>query len=300
MVDRTMTGVYPILSMPFDDKGRIEVEDLQREVEFAIDAGVHGLGIAMASEIFKLSEAERDLASTTVVEQVRGRVKVVVNTGAPGTDLAVQYSRRAQELGADAVMVIPPTAIPTTSAQVREYYRRISDAIDVPIFIQDIDSAPVPPPLAVQIARESEKACYAKVETPPTPPRVTEAKALGGDDLIVFGGAGGNFFLEELRRGSVGTMPACAIPEVFRRTWDLYQRGADDEATREFNRYGPLLRQLGQGLGIAYHLTKEVLRLRGVFRKGAHVRHPAAPPDALAFQETARLVEELELEPVAA
>ena len=193
MVDRGMRGVYPILAMPFDEQARIDVEDLQREVEFAIDAGVHGLGIAMASEIFKLSEAERDLATTTVVEQVRGRVKVVVNTGAPGTDLAVQYSRRAQELGADAVMVIPPTAIPTTSAQVREYYRRISDAIDVPIFIQDIDSAPVPPPLAVQIARESEKACYAKVETPPTPPRVTEAKALGGDDLIVFGGAAATF-----------------------------------------------------------------------------------------------------------
>ena len=59
------------------------------------------------------------------------------------------------------------------------------------------------------------------------------------------------------------------------------------------------LRQLGQGLGIAFHLTKEVLRLRGVFRKGAHVPHPAAPPDELAFQEIARLVEALELEPVA-
>ena len=98
MVDRSMRGVYPILSMPFDEKGRIDVEDLQREVEFAIAAGVHGVGIAMASEIVKLSEAERDLAARTVVDQVRGRVRVVVNAGAPGTDLAIQYSRRAEEL----------------------------------------------------------------------------------------------------------------------------------------------------------------------------------------------------------
>jgi 4-hydroxy-tetrahydrodipicolinate synthase len=297
MVDRTMRGVYPILAMPFDEKGRIDVEDLRREVEFAIEAGVHGLGIALASEIFKLSEAERDLATRAVVEQARGRVKIVVNTGAPGTDLAVQYSRRAEELGADATMVLPPTAVPTTSAEIREYYRRISDAISIPIFIQDVPTAPVGPSLAVQIARESERACYAKVETPPTPPRVTEAIQLGGDALIVFGGAGGNFYLEELRRGSVGTMPACAIPEVFRRVWDMYQDGKDEDATRLFDRYQPLLKQLGQGLGLAYYLTKEVLRLRGVF-KTTYVRHPAAPPDDLAYTELRQLVESLELEPV--
>jgi dihydrodipicolinate synthase/N-acetylneuraminate lyase len=299
MVDRTMKGVYPILSMPFDDKGRIDVEDLQREVEFCIGAGAHGLGIAMASEIFKLSEAERDLATRTVVEQAQGRAKIVVNTGAQGTDLAVQYSQRAEELGADALMVIPPTAMPTTSGQVREYYRCISDAINVPIFIQDISTAPVPPAMCVQIARESEKACYAKVETPPTPPRVTEAKQLGGDDLIIFGGAGGIFYIEELRRGSVGTMPGATIPEVFRKVWDLYSDGKDEEAMRYFNRYIPLLKQLGQGLGIAYHLTKEVMRLRGIF-KTAYVRHPAAPPDEVAYRETRRLMEALELEGVGA
>ncbi len=299
MVDRTMRGLFPILSMPFDDASRIDVEDLQREVEFSIANGAHGLGIAMASEIPKLSEAERDLATTTVVEQVRGRVKVVVNTGAPGTDLAVQYSRRAEELGVDAVMVIPPSVPPTSSEQVRGYYRKISDAINVPIFIQDISNAPVPPALAVQIARESENACYAKVETPPTPPRVAEATQIGGSDLIVFGGAGGSFFIEELRRGAVGTMPACAIPEAFRQAWDLFQDGKEDEAAQYFDRYVPLLKLLGQGLGIALQLTKEVLRSRGVF-KNSIVRHPSVPPDDLSYREVRRMLEILGLEAVGA
>lgn len=293
MVDRTMRGVYPILSMPFDEKGRIDEEDLRREVEFAIAAGAHGLGIAMASEVMKLSEAERDLATATVVSQARGRVKVVVNTGAPGTDLAIEYSRRAVELGADALMAIPPTAVPT--AHVREYYRRIADAVAVPIFMQDVATAPVPPPLAVQIARESPGACYAKVEAPPTPPRVAEAVLTGGGDLIVFGGAGGNFLLEELRRGSSGTMPGCSMPDVFRRAWDLYQTGDEEQAERVFDPYLALLKQLGQPLGIASYLAKEVLRLRGVF-KSANVRHPAAAPDDVAYREVRRLVEVLGLE----
>ena len=58
MVDRTLSGVYPVLYMPFDDRSRIDVEDLRKEVEFVVAAGLAGVGIAMGSEIFKLSEAE--------------------------------------------------------------------------------------------------------------------------------------------------------------------------------------------------------------------------------------------------
>ena len=215
MVDRTLSGVYPILYMPFDDRGRIDVEDLRKEVEFVVAAGVAGVGIAMGSEIFKLSEAERDLATGTVVEQARGRVKVVVHTGAEGTDLAVKLSLRAQELGADALMATPPTTIPIDAERVKEYFKRMSDAVDIPIFVQDIPGAAVAPRLVAAIAREAENVCYAKMESPPTPQRVSQAKQYGGEELIVFGGAGGQMLLEELGRGSVGTMPGSAVPVYF-------------------------------------------------------------------------------------
>ncbi len=298
MVDRTMKGLYPIMSMPFDSQGRIDVEDLQRETEFAIEAGVHGLGIALATEVPKLSGAERDLATKTVVEQANGRVNVVVNTGAPGTDVTIQNSQHAQDLGVDAVMIMPPPANLAGPVQIREYYHRISDAIDVPIFMQDVGSAPVPPSLAAEIARESEKACYVKAEVIPTPPRIAQAVKLGAPDLIVFGGAGGNMLVEELRRGSVGTMPPCAYPELFRKVWDLFQEGKEDEAVREHNRFLPLSKTLSQGSALSSHrLTKEVLRLRGVFKE-AYVRHPYIPPEDLTLREVRDLVESLELKPV--
>ena len=89
MTTKPMRGVYPILVTPFDETGRIDEESLRRLIDFNLDAGVHGLGVALGSEIFKLAEAERDQVTTIVVEQVNGRVPVVINTGAPGTDLAV-------------------------------------------------------------------------------------------------------------------------------------------------------------------------------------------------------------------
>ena len=295
MVDRSMRGLYPILATPFDDNGRVEVEDLQREVEFALDCGAHGLGIALASEIYKLSEAERDLVTTTVVKQVNSRVPVVVNTGAPGTDLAVEYSRRAQELGANAVMAAPPSFAPASGEELREYFRRIAGAIDIPIFIQDASTGPVPPALAAQIARETESACYAKMESPPMPSRIAEAVRAGGEALIVFGGAGGSMLIEELRRGSVGTMPHTAFADLFRTVWDRFQEGNEAEAAREFNRFAPLLRFLSEGGGVSsLFIVKEVLLLRGVFHR-ANVRHPATPLDELTLREVRDLVESLDL-----
>ena len=70
MTDRSFRGLFPILAMPFDSKGNIDEEDLRREVEFCIFTGAHGLGLAMASEITKLSEDERNLATKTVVQQL--------------------------------------------------------------------------------------------------------------------------------------------------------------------------------------------------------------------------------------
>jgi hypothetical protein len=68
MSTETMHGVVPILVTPFTPDGTIDVESLRSVVEFNLNAGVHGLGIALASEVFKLSEAERDQVASIVVD----------------------------------------------------------------------------------------------------------------------------------------------------------------------------------------------------------------------------------------
>src|SRR3954470_8189 len=98
MPENMLQGVVPILVTPFDEAGRIDVDSLQQLIDFNIAAGVHGLGVALGSEIFKFNESERDLLASAVVGHVAGRVPVVINTGASGTDLAVQYSRSAESL----------------------------------------------------------------------------------------------------------------------------------------------------------------------------------------------------------
>lgn len=288
-----MQGVYPILVTPFDEQGRLDEESLRSLIDFNIAGGVHGLGVALGSEIFKLSEAERDHVTRIVVDQVNKRVPVVINSGAPGTDLAVLYSRTAQDNGADALMIIPPSFMPAGPDEVLEYYQAISDAVDIPIFLQDTPTAHIADGLARRIAESCEHVDYIKVESLPVAGKVASMVANAGDKLVVFGGAGGGYFIEEMRRGGKGTMPFCTQPEAFVDVWNRFQAGDEAGARERFDReIAPINRLASQGSGIFYTVHKELLRRRGVIRT-AKVRSPAPPVDEWTQRELAQVIEQL-------
>jgi 4-hydroxy-tetrahydrodipicolinate synthase len=285
-------GVYPILYMPFNEKFDIEYEDLRKLTEFVIASGADGLGIAMGSEIFKMSESERDLVLKTVVDQVNGRVNVVMHTGAQGTDLALNYSLKAKELGADALMMTPPTLLPIPNEIIVKHYVEISEKVKMPVFIQDIWTSPISPAVMIEIVRATEYAKYAKAETPPTTMRTTELKKLGGDEVIVFGGAWGTNFIAELNRGSVGTMPGCAVPEFYTKAWKYWNMDRPDDARTHMEKISPLLSLLTRSLDVSFHLDKEILKRRGVI-SSINVRMPTSKPDKITYRELDKLIESL-------
>lgn len=297
MQTETMRGVFPILITPFEENGRIDETSLRQLVDFNLAAGVHGLGVALGSEIFKLSEAERDYVTRIVVDQVGGRVPVVINTGANGTDLAVLYSRAAEQNGADALMILPPAFISPSTPEMLDYYGAISAAVQIPIFLQDTPAATIGPGLARQLAEECEWVRYIKVESIPITAKVADMVAKAGDQLVVFGGAGGGYFIEEMRRGSVGTMPFCSQPEAFVEVWNLCQSGDERTARTVFDRtIAPINRIAAQSTGLFYHVHKELLRHRGIIRT-AKVRSPAPPVDALTQRELQQMLDELYPQP---
>lgn len=287
-----MQGIYPILLTPFDDEGRIDEEDLLAEVDFNLNAGVHGLGLALGSEFLKLTEGERQHVTKLVVDHVRGRVPVVVNTGAQSNVVAALYSKQAQDLGAGAVMCMPPS-MGVSGSEMRSYFKAISDAVTIPVFIQDTTYVTVPAGVIRQIAEESEHVRYAKIESAPNPLRVEECVQQAGKLVTVFGGSAGTYFLEELRRGSVGTMPWPSTPEVFVKIWDQWQAGDKAGALDTFERaLQPILRVSSTGLRMGHAINKEILKRRGIF-KTAHVRAPSDPLDDLAQQELMETLERL-------
>jgi dihydrodipicolinate synthase/N-acetylneuraminate lyase len=278
MVEKKMKGVYPILLTPFDLQERVDVTSLQNLVEFLINSGVDGMGIALGSEVMKLTEEERGLVSRTVTAAVRGRVPVVINTGGQSTQITVFNSLVAQENGADAVMIIPPSVSVDTETLIA-FYKAVDDVVDVPIFIQDLTNPHVSADTALRIAEACPKVRYIKVESHPTPVMVDETVKKASHVFTVFGGGGGRFIIEELRRGSQGTMPGCSNPESFVKLWTQFLSGDQEAAVETFYReIEPINRLAEQGWGAFHGVHKEILRQRGVI-KTAVVRGPVRPLD---------------------
>src|SRR5215207_7952291 len=101
-------GCIPILVTPFADDGLLDLESLEREIDWVLAEGASGVAcVAIASEGYKLTEAERDAVIVTTIRRVDGCVPVVASADGPGEEPAIDRARRAAALGADALMVLP-------------------------------------------------------------------------------------------------------------------------------------------------------------------------------------------------
>jgi 2-keto-3-deoxy-L-arabinonate dehydratase len=292
---KSYEGIFPIVLTMFDENYEVDERSQLSLINYLIDCGVHGIAIfGNASEGYALSESEKARLMPLIIKEVRGRVPVFVSTGHTGTHVAVQLSKAAEEAGADGLMILPPYFLKPSPEALFEYYAMISNAVGIPIMIQDaplLTAVNIGAAQMARMAKECKNVRYTKVEAPPTSLKVSEVKQAVGDSLVIFGGLNGHFFLEELQRGARGTMPGSDMMRMFVQVWNDYEAGRFKEARAEFNRHLPLIRfELQPGLGVS--AMKRNLKAEGVI---AHttVRPPTRSLDAAGLEELAQIVEDL-------
>lgn len=289
-------GIFPIALTTFDEHGEVDETSQLSLINYLIDCGVHGIAIfGNASEGYALSESEKARLMPLIIKEVRRRVPVFVSTGHTGTYVAAQLSKAAEAAGADGLMILPPYFLRPSAEDLFGYYKTISDAVSIPIMIQDapmLTGVNIGAAQMARMAKECANVRYAKIEAPPTAMKVTEVKQACGDSLIIFGGLNGHFFLEELQRGARGTMPGSDMMPMFVRVWNLYEAGKLKEARAEFNRHLPLIRfELQPGLGVS--AMKHNLKTAGVI-KHTTVRPPTRSLDGIAIEELQQIVSDLQ------
>lgn len=265
MTSNSYRGVFTIPSTPFRETGEIDILSFQRMIDFCIEGGSHGLVYPVnASEFTALSDAERLELSEVLVKQNAGQLPVIIGVAGVAREVAEGFAKHARDIGAHGVIAMPPYIHHISESLVSEYYQTISDAAQIPVFIQN-NMPPIGSNLSadflLKLCREIEHVDYIKEETLPSTVKLT-AVVEGNDGSCkgVFGGAGGRYLIEEYRRGSAGQMPASHVVDVVVALWAALEAGDEERSTYIYKEMAPLFLFEHQLPGC----YKEVLYRRGI------------------------------------
>ncbi len=276
-----MRGVYPVVPTVFDERGELDLEGQCRAVDFMIEAGSEGLCIlANFSEQFVLTDAERERVMHRVLGHVAGRVPVIVTTTHFGSQICAERSQRAQQAGAAMVMVMPPyhgATIRVGERAIFDFFSRVSDAISIPIMIQDapVAGTPLSASLLARMARAIEHVGYFKIEVPQAAAKLRELIELGGDAIVgPWDGEEAITLMADLQAGATGAMTGGGYPDGIREITDAWFAGRHEAAAAAYARWLPLINYENRQCGLL--ACKALMRAGGVIASD-HVRHPLLP-----------------------
>lgn len=271
-MDRELEGIIPALITPFNEKGEVDGESLRRLVAHCIEVGAHGLAImGTVGEFTMLNEDERREITQAVVREVDGKVPVVVGTTSTSAREAAELSNYAAEAGADAVFSTKPYNQEPSDQQILDYYRAISEAVDIPVIIAETATSTIDSSLIVRMAEELDKVRYVKEEAVLAGHKAAEILRLSRGRLKVFTGSGGRSIIADLERGAVGVMPGCVLIKALCGIYEQWKRGNIAAARAELNRIAPLILFRSQS---PIPVTKEILQRKGIIKSSA-MREPA-------------------------
>jgi dihydrodipicolinate synthase/N-acetylneuraminate lyase len=187
-------GSYTVSVTPFTAGGStIDFDAQRRFIDWQLKCGVPGLIIfGSTGEFLTVSDAERTALVQATVEHVAGRIPVLVGTMNAYTPTAVRYSREAQELGADGLMIAPPYYYTPTEDEIFRYYAAICDAVDLPIMVYNnpvTTNVDIPAALVAKMTAELPNIRYIK-EASLDVGRVYDIVQATGGVMSVFAGSG--------------------------------------------------------------------------------------------------------------
>src|SRR4029453_9108425 len=231
---KTFRGTYTVMITPFTPSGEVDVAALRAFVDWQIAEGIHGLiPLGSTGEFLSLDDDEKALVAEVVIGQAAERVPVLIGPGGGETRRGVCLVRRAEKLGADGVMIIPPFYSTPTDDELVHHYKTVADAIALPIMVYNnpaTANVDLKPALVARLA-QIDNCLYIKESTLEVT-RVRDIIRLCGDRMTVFGGILG---FESFVEGAQGWVAVASnvVPQAMARIFSLVADAGDINAARK-------------------------------------------------------------------
>ena len=228
-------GSYTVTVTPFTADGAgVDLAAWTRFLDWQLEVGVPGIIVlGSTGEFLTVSDEERTQLVETAVSHIGGRIPVLVGTMNAHTPNAVRYSREAEALGADGLMIIPPYYYTPTEDEIFGYYRAICDAVSLPIMLYNnpvTSNVDMSAKLVGRLTGAFENIRYIK-EASLDVARVYDVIEETGGVMNVFAG---ERIVESFLLGAVGYVNPYGnyIPRASSRIWDYLVEGRIDDAKR--------------------------------------------------------------------
>lgn len=268
-------GMMPILPTAIDASGEVDEASQRRLVRYCLEYRAAAIGhFGIASEFHKLSDRDRRLLTDIIVDEVAGRVPVFLGVTAPGTRIAVEYARLAEEQGADLIMASLPYVNVPDAAGAFDYYRALSEATKLPIIVQDTptSSAVLTADVLTRLVAEVPGVQHVKGEGKDFLTKTARLLAADGGRMSVIGGAGGRHLIHMLRLGVTAFMTGTEALDLHGGAVHAFLSGDEGRAADIY--FERILPYLTFYLDYPEELLKSLLHRRGL------LEHPAVLPPA--------------------
>jgi 4-hydroxy-tetrahydrodipicolinate synthase len=232
-------GTYPAITTPFEEDGSIDFETLREDVRRLEAAGVDGIvPCGSTGESATLTHDEHVEVVEATVEAVED-VPVIAGAGSNATHEAVSLSERSEAAGADALLHISPYYNKPEPAGMEQHFRRIADAVDVPIIVYNVPSRTgrdIEIETTVSLAEHPNVAGYkaasgdiGKISEVIERTHDEAFAVLSGDDgmnypILAAGGMGSISVAANVRPGLVSESIDAALAGDYERARDVHQR----------------------------------------------------------------------------
>jgi 4-hydroxy-tetrahydrodipicolinate synthase len=275
---KEIEGIIPAVVTPFDESENVDEAGFRKIVNYLIDSGVHGIfPVGSQGEFFTLTNEEKRRLIDIAVEEARGRVFVMPNTGAITTRESIELSRYAEKAGADCVSVITPFFISPSQEELYGHFKDICQSVKIPVLCYNnpgrTGGVALSPVTLARLAEELPNFAGIKDSSGDLtqvaemirlcPPRF---KVIMGRDTLIYGA---------LLYGAAGAIAATAnvAPKLIVGIYEAFKEGDLEKAKGYQRDLAPL--RIAFGLGTFPVVVKEALNIMGL--PGGRCRKPIEP-----------------------
>lgn len=263
-------GCCPVVNVPFNEDYSIDFDGLKNIIDFIENRGCKSICLfAFNSEPYKLSFDEKLETIEKFLVFTDKRMETLIGIVENSIADCIKLGKKAKEFGTDGIILYPPALSTPAGTDLMEYFKSISDEVDLPVMIQDnprSTGVSMSVDLLLSAYKEINQFEYIKVECSIPMRKMRELISRTEGKLKCYSGNGGIFAIDAFLNGATGIMPGVLLSGEFNHMVELFAQNRIEEARDKFEKLLPLTWYEDQSLEFYISCEKYLLAELGVIK----------------------------------